>query len=276
MLIDFDHHTHTIYSTHSDPDMTVENNLAAAAEAGLRRHVILEHVPEIGQNRPTVESWYRGKDERPQLDAIARDLKNLRPAERYPQLTVLRGVELDADPITLDGSAMLGDLSGIDVVLGSTHVFPGGAAFWFDKVSLPPDAAMRVALQWRDWAIRFMASGVVDVMSHPGDLVGARQLVPPFNTHETLQFFRPLLEALGEHGVAFELNELLASKFPPAYRNGYVELVRQARQVGLKFSVGSDAHAPAQIGQYAWVLDLIDQAGLEPGDFWKPESKQGG
>ena len=276
MLVDFDHHTHTLYSTHSDPDMTVANNLAAAAEAGLRRHVILEHVPEIGPARPTVESWYRAKNERPQLDAIARDLKNLRHAERYPQLTVLRGVELDADPITLDGSAMLDDLSNLDVVLGSTHVFPGGAAFWYDKISLPPDAAQRVALQWRDWTIRFMASGVVDVMSHPGDLVGARQLVPPFHAHETLQFFLPILEALGQHSVAFELNELLAAKLPPTYRNGYVELVRLAHQVGLKFSVGSDAHAPAQIGQYAWVLSLIEQAGLQPDDFWTPELKREG
>jgi HisJ family histidinol phosphate phosphatase len=272
MLLDFDHHSHTPYSRHSHPEMTVANSLAAAASKNLKRHVILEHVPEIGSSeRGTPELWYTGKNERWQLDAIAKDLSDLTPGLNYPDLKVLRGVEVDADPFKLDGSCMLEDFTGLDVVLGSTHLFPGGTAFWFEKVVLPPEQARRVAQNWRDWAVRFVRAGQIDVLSHPGDLVGARQLVPPFNSPETLELFEPLLKAMAESHVAFELNESLGAKLAPPYRAGYPALVRLAKQVGCRFSVGSDAHAPQNIGRYEWVHLLIREASLTESNLWVPE-----
>lgn len=271
MELTWDHHSHTIYSKHAHPEMTVANNVAAAAARGLTRHVVLEHVPEIGTaERGTPELWYQGKNERWQLDTIAKDLAALEPAKKYPGLKLLRGVEVDADPFKLDGSAMLDDFSGIDIVVGSTHVFPGGAAFWFEKVMLPPEQAYRVAHQWRAWVIRFIQAGQIDVMAHPGDMVGARQLIPPFHTPDALAFFQPLLDALAESEVAFELNELLGTKLAPPYRDSYVALVQLAKQAGCKFSVCSDAHSPQNVGKYQWVPHLIKECGLTQGDFWVP------
>ncbi|MCW8129301.1 MAG: hypothetical protein KIS92_02865 [Planctomycetota bacterium] len=273
MQLTWDHHTHTIYCRHAHPEMTVERNLAAAAAKGLTRHVILEHVPEIGTaDHGTPELWYKAKNERWQLNVIANDLAAIDPAAKYPNLKLLRGVEVDADPFTMDGSAMLEDFSGIDVVVGSTHLFPGGTAFWFEKVVLPPEQARRVAVQWRDWAVRFIRAGQIDVLAHPGDLAGARQLVPPFHVPETLALFTPILEALAECGVAFELNELLGTKLPPPYKASYVELVKRAKQVGCTFSVASDAHSPVNVGRYEWVPLLIKESGIGPADLWEPES----
>lgn len=269
-LLDWDFHTHTIYSKHAHPEMTVANSLAAASAAGLKRLVILEHVPEISVDRNTVAQWKKGRDERAQLDAIAEDLKEIEAS--FPSVKVLRGVELDADPLALDGSAMLKDLSGIDIVLGSTHVFPGGAAFWFDKVTLPPERGWEIAQEWAAWTERFVRSGVPHVLSHPGDLVAARQLVPPFDEERTLELFDPLLAAMAECGVAFELNELLGAKLPPDHRDSYPALVRRARGHRLKFSIGSDAHSPAGIGKFNWVIALIEAAGVTSGDLWQPKS----
>lgn len=268
MLLDHDHHTHTIYSKHSDPRMTVENSLAAAEAAGVRRIVVLEHVPEISAERATIGQWRKGRNQRPQLDDIAADLDVETP--RHPALTVLRGVEVDADPFALDGSAMLDEFSGLDVIIGSTHVLPGGEAFWFDRVSLSPDRAEEVACEWFAWAERFVRSGLIHVLAHPGDLIGARQLVPTFDQPEVLDAFDPILRAMADGKVAFELNELLGSKLPPPYRAAYPALVRRARSFGLKFSVSSDAHRPEIVGKYNWVRELIDGAGLTVSDLWTP------
>lgn len=274
MQLTWDHHSHTIYSKHAHPEMTVENNLAAAVARGLTRHVILEHVPEIGTaERGTPELWYQGRNERWQLDTIAKELAALEAAGKHAGVQVLRGVEVDADPFKLDGSAMLADFSGIDVVLGSTHVFPGGTAFWFEKVVLTAEQAHRVAHEWRAWAERFIRARQIHVLSHPGDLLGARQLVPPFDHPDTLAFFVPLLEALAECGVAFELNELLGSKLVGPYRNGYPELVKLAKRLGCRFSIASDAHSPQNVGKYDWVYYLIKEAGVTEQDFWVPSKR---
>jgi HisJ family histidinol phosphate phosphatase len=270
-MFDIDQHTHTIYSKHSDARMTVANSLAAAARAGLRRYVVLEHVPEISRARPTIQEWAKGRNERVQLDQIAEDLKLEAP--KYPGMQILRGVEVDADPFALDGTSMLDDYSGIDVVVGSTHIFPGGEAFWFEPIQLPPEAAMRVARTWLEWAVKFVRSGRVDILAHPADLVGARNLVPPFEHHSMIGFFDPLLIAMKECGVAFELNELLSSKLTLAHRVTYPVLVKRAKALGLKFSLCTDAHAPDKVGKYQWVRELVAGAGITEADLWQPRVK---
>ncbi|GMV80356.1 MAG: hypothetical protein AMXMBFR7_15400 [Planctomycetota bacterium] len=267
-LLDWDFHTHTVYSRHAHPDMSVLGSLRAAAAAGMKRYVILEHVPEISTRRATMQFWKHGRNERDQLDAIAADLEIHR--SNFPQIQILRGVEVDADPFNLDGSAMLDDFSGIDVVVGSTHVFPGGEAFWFDRVRLPPDAGLRVAHQWREWVVRFIRAGQIHVLAHPGDLLGARQLIPPFNAPEIAGFFDPVFEAMADQGVAFELNELLQRKIGPAYRESYPDLIKHARSFGVQFSLGSDAHRTDDVGRYEWVYDLIAASGLTAADWWNP------
>ncbi|MCZ7646268.1 MAG: hypothetical protein M5U26_13460 [Planctomycetota bacterium] len=181
-------------------------------------------------------------------------------------------MELDADPFLLDGSSMLDDVSGLDVVVGSTHVFPGGSAFWFDRVRLPEETARRVAKEWREWTIKFVRSGKIHVLAHPGDLVAARRLLPPFDEPEVLDFFDPLFEAMAEVGVAFELNELLSRKLPVGHFDSYPALVRRAHSHGLLFSLGSDAHRPEDVAQYEWLPALVDAVGLTTSDLWYPEA----
>ncbi|MCZ7646267.1 MAG: hypothetical protein M5U26_13455 [Planctomycetota bacterium] len=78
-FFDHDYHTHTIYSRHAHPDMTVVRSLQAAAAARLKSYVVLEHVPEISGRRNTINLWRHGKNEREQLDLIARDLEEAAP-----------------------------------------------------------------------------------------------------------------------------------------------------------------------------------------------------
>jgi histidinol phosphatase-like PHP family hydrolase len=268
MELTADYHIHTVYAKHSDADLTVENILKAAAAAGLRQIVILEHHPIIETGRPAVELWAARRHDRSALDAIARDLGQWAP--RVPEVRVWRGVEVDADPLALDGSTMLDDFAGLDVVFGSTHVFPGGGAFWFEPVQLMPDRAYDLALRWRQWAVDFVNTGRLHVLAHPGDLAGVRGLVAPFDDPQTQEFFEPLLDAMAARSVAFELNELLGGKLSAPYRDTYAALVRQARRKGLRFAPGSDAHRVDGIGKFSWVRELIAEARLTAADLWTP------
>ena len=127
LLPAYDLHVHTVYSGHSSPAATVTNMVAAAAENGVEVVAVSEHVPTVV---PDIERWRAAKGDRSVIDAIAADLADIEPPEGAPRL--LLGAEIDADPYSLDGSLMLEDLSRIGYVLASTHLFPGGEAFWFD------------------------------------------------------------------------------------------------------------------------------------------------
>jgi HisJ family histidinol phosphate phosphatase len=268
MRLDADHHVHTIYSQHSDAEMTVERIVATAAGLGLRRIVILEHIPTIGAPGLTLEAWKEGRNRRESLDRIAADLEQV--AGRFPAVRVLRGAEVDADPLSLDGAMMLADLSGVDVVLGATHLLPGATAFWYERRVPPREEAGALAQVWREWMLKFVRRGRLHALAHPGDIVGVGQLLPPFDDARTIEFFEPLLEAMREQDVAFELNESLGGKLPPPYREAYPALVLCAREAGLKFAVSSDAHQADKIGRFAWVPHLIEQAGLCEEDLWTP------
>lgn len=272
MRFDFDFHLHTVYAKHADSRMTVAEILDFAEAAGLHRIVILEHVPEISRDRNVISRWKTGRNDRRSLELIAEDLRAAEP--RHPNLEVLRAAEVDADPFSLDGGLMLEDLSGLDLVLGSTHVYPGGEAFWFDRLTLPPAAAAAVARNWMGWAVRVVRNKRIHILAHPGDLVAAPALIPPFDFPETAEFFAPLIQALAETKVAFELNELLGQKLGDPYRETYHLLVRQAKAAGVKFSLGSDAHHPEGIGNFAWVRSLIFDADLGEEDFLIPPSRR--
>jgi HisJ family histidinol phosphate phosphatase len=268
MKFDSDLHIHTVYARHSGSDMTVPNVLNAAASAGLRRVVVLEHFPEIGPSRPNLAAWRAGREDRSALEAIKQQVRE--SAGDFPLLEVLTGVEVDADPFAMDGSAMLDDSEGLDVVIGATHIFPGGTAFWYDPVTVAPDKGWELAHRWRQWVLAFLRAGRLDVLAHPGDLVAAGQLVPPFDAPETLDFFEPILETMAENKVAFELNELLARKLAPAYRETYPLLVNLARDQGLLFSICSDAHFLSEVGRFAWVRELVSECGLTERHLWQP------
>jgi HisJ family histidinol phosphate phosphatase len=272
MQLDFDHHIHTVYSQHAHEEMVVARILPAAVAAGLKRIVVLEHIPTIGAPGLTLSGWREGRNHRESLDRIAAELREVEG--RYPSLQVLRGAEVDGDPLRLDGSLMLEDLSGLDVVLGATHVFPGATGFWYEKCQLAPEKARELANTWREWLLKLLRGGRWDVLAHPGDLVAVARLLPPYDRPETQEFFAPVLRTMREQHVAFELNELLGSKLPPSYREAYPALVRAAREAGLEFSVSSDAHQPDRIGHFVWVRELIEECGVTEKEFWVPKGSR--
>jgi len=268
MTPDFDYHIHTVYSGHSGPEMFVPAVMARCAELGLKRVLVLEHAPAMaGTAEVGVDEWFAGRDDRTATEAIRAEVGPRRA--QYPGTEFLVGAEVDADPERLDGSLMLRDLSGLDAVLASTHLLPGAAGFWFDPPEL--SAAERAPLleRWLAWLERIAANPDVDVLAHPGAELHSCGLTDEFGA-DFRAAFRPVLETMARAGTAFELNETALRRFPPAALDGYVELVRLAREQSVRFSAGSDAHFGGQLGDWKLVPAAASRAGLVPEDFWHP------
>ena len=63
---------------------------------------------------------------------------------------------------------MLEDISGLDAVLASTHLLPGGEGFWFSPPEIPEDAKPELLDRWLAWIENLVANPDVNILAHPG------------------------------------------------------------------------------------------------------------
>lgn len=272
LAFDADLHVHTVYSGHSAPEMLVPAICERARALGFARVAILEHVPEISPaTAGRVDLWRARRGDRTAIDAILEDVERARP--HFPELEILTGAEIDADPDALDGSLMLEDRAGIDLVVASMHVLPGGRSFWFepDEVVLG-EMDETAAEAWFAWAERVVRVSRPDVLAHPGSPVVAHGW-PEALGEDVLARFDPLFEAMRETGCAFELNELITAKLRPVLSDGYARLLARAKERGVRFTAGSDAHRLDFVGEFAWAYEAAEAAGLEAEDFLAPQRR---
>ena len=93
-----------------------------AHKAGLKRIVILEHVPEMPRYTRRVARGEVHDVPRPQIDAIRDEIQAWK---RDSPVVLLLGAEVDANPTHRDGRLLLADLTDIDVVVASTLMSMG-------------------------------------------------------------------------------------------------------------------------------------------------------
>jgi len=268
--IDFDFHVHTIYSGHPGVDTLIPAVMARARELGLRSALILEHVPATMTDAVrTPAEWFSGRGERSAAEAILAELLPRR--EQFPEVRFAVGLEIDADPERMDGSLMLSDFTGLDAVLAATHMLPGGEAFWFNPPETPEEEKPELLERWLAWIENVAANPRVDVLVHPCAELHHCGLSGGFGPEVRAQF-EPVLAAMAEHECAFELNEAMLRRMKPQDLEGYAELVALARERGVRFSAGSDAHRGEHLGAFKRVPQLVARTGIEPEEFWHPEA----
>jgi HisJ family histidinol phosphate phosphatase len=264
-----DHHVHTLESGHSAPDMVMADVLRAAAEAGMERVAIVEHIPPV---QPDVHEAVIAGD--PVLTAVGDEvLATVRAAvdeAGAPEsLDVLVGAEIDADPHHRDGRLLYEPGAAASYVLGSTHYLPGGRGFWKVRKSWSDRERRRIFEEWVAWTAALAANPVVDVLGHTGALPAVNRIFDAFEGW-VLEGFERILAACAEHATAIELNELLAIKLDARQRETYPEVIRMARRHGVKLSPGSDAHSLGNVGRYDFARWLAAEAGIAPEDMYNP------
>jgi hypothetical protein len=90
------------------------------------------------------------------------------------------------------------------------------------------------------------------------------QLAAEYDALWTPERLTRIIDAAARRGVAIEIsNKLHLPK--PAF-------IKQAKKAGVKFTIGTNNVDP-KLGRIEYALQMIDECGLMPSDFWLPKTK---
>ncbi|GAC1327970.1 MAG: PHP domain-containing protein [Candidatus Dormibacteria bacterium] len=217
------------HTSNSDGKNTIEEMAAAAIARGYRYYNITDHSRSQGIITGIEAQAYPAQVER--VRAAAAILERAHPGFR-----LLCGVEVNILP---DGALDLPDeiLAEMDVVVASVH----------SNFRQPRDQiTARICIA--------AMSPHVDIIGHPtGRKVEARE---PYDVDLEL-----VMQAALEGHTALEIN---ASPSRLDLNDVYA---RRARERGLKLSIGSDAHRPAELDQVEFGIEVAQRAWLSPEDI---------
>ena len=234
-----DLHTHTALCKHASG--APEEYLAAGQKAGLAFWGVSDHFPAPAG----YDAEFRmAPDELPRYFGI---LKSLKQAAQGTDLQVLAAAEFDYVPGRMDEvfAALAPFRSEFDYLIGSVH-YVGDFAF-DDPDKLDEWPRYGVDAVWDGYLTDlkdFVELGGFNVMAH-SDLpkkFGFRHS----NPETVLARMTEIYERAAAKGICLELNtaglRVAAKEIYPA-----AELLRAAFRVGMKITLGSDAHKPEHI-----------------------------
>ncbi len=235
-----DCHVHTHCCGHASG--TVDQMVGAAVFAGITGLVFTEHLPlpdELDPDRhlsPCESSFAEYADA---VNAMASRVKGLE---------VVLGAEADWIPGHEDHAARVRAAAadaGVRVVLGSVHFLDGWA--FDDPANLSEWDTHDIDEVWeRYFSVWCDAArgGGFDVMAHP-DLVKKFGHRPSFDPHD---LYAESARAAAEGGVLIEVSTAGLRK-PVGELYPGQDLLVAFRHAGVSATIGSDAHAPSEVGR---------------------------
>jgi histidinol-phosphatase (PHP family) len=246
-----DLHVHTSRCGHATG--TLEEYVAAARSAGVETLGFCDHLPlPPGYPGGYSMTW----TELPEYVRDVADISAQARSDGGPE--ILLGVE--ADWIRGQEALVAGALERhpFDVVLGSVHFINDWA---FDDPELCDEyASWSADGLWDRYFSELSAaasSGMYDVMAHP-DLIKKFNCVPESDPRP---WYEAAASVFAERGVAIEVNTGGLRK-PCAEAYPSIGFLRACRGRGVPATIGSDAHAPGEVGYaYDAARDLLEQAG---------------
>lgn len=222
-----DFHTHT---THSHGTGSVEDNVRAALDRGLRAVAISDHGAG--------HIFYGIRD----MERYLHDIEDAR-AKYAGQIRVYSGYEGNLQSLRGALDVPVEFASSIDVPFFGYHkmVRYPAPSDWLHFML--PKSSSSSAVQKNTAAVADAFSGNrVLFVSHPGYGL-------PVNKTE-------LARLAAEKGVALEIN----AKHPEFTE----EELREAANMGVAFIIGSDAHSPGRVGDFRAAVDRAQAAGISP------------
>jgi putative hydrolase len=220
-----DLHSHSDWSDGGSP---IEEMAFTAIELGHEYLVLTDHSPRL-----TVANGL----------SVARLTRQLGVVEAVNEhlagsgFTLLKGIEVD---ILDDGGLDQTDemLARLDVRVASVH----------SKLKMDP-AQMTTRM------IGAIRNPRTNVLGHcTGRLVTGNRGVRPGSTFDA----RAVFEACAENDVAVEINSRPERRDPPT------KLLELARDIGCRFSIDSDSHAPGQLDFLDYGCERAEAAGIDP------------
>ncbi len=230
-LSDIHMHTHLCRHAKGEP----VDSARRAVELGLAEIGISEHCP-----MPS-----RFDQLRMQEKDFGRYLEMVEAARRaFPNLRILLGVEAEYIAGQEDEIRRFLGRANWDYVIGSVHYIgdwnfdaPEAVAVW-KKADLLEQWRLYFEL-WKKAA----ATGLYDTLGHP-DLVKKFGFVPRTPCED---LFRDALAEVARRGLAIEINTAGLRK-PVKEIYPSATFLRIAREMNIPITLGSDAHAPGEVG----------------------------
>src|SRR5271156_6170915 len=198
------------------------------------------------------------------LDGVNFDeIDKLRAAN--PDLKFLAGIELDNDPETgKTGRAWVEkNWDRLDFVLGSAHFLPprsqmlgrGPPKEGVGQRDMPKECAAYIAE-----LNGMLDRGGIDCLAHL-DLIKIHGVWHPEGG--LVPYFRPLLERIRRENLAIEISTAGWRK-PVGEQYPHADLIRAAQELGIPFTLASDAHSHAQLAEeYGRLAELLGQIGIK-------------
>ncbi|QCQ90944.1 PHP domain-containing protein [Rhodococcus sp. SGAir0479] len=185
---------------------------------------------------------------------------------RFPELTILTGVEFGQPHLYADNAAELVDLSAIDRVNGSLHTLKVGEDRYEPNTlyrQWHPDDVVNAYLD----EIPRMVSGAdeFEVFCHIDYAVRAWPTAAgPFDPRHFEERFRTAMKAIADSERALEINTRRLRPWIPQW---------WSEEGGRAVTFGSDAHVPEALADnFPEAVAMIEHHGFTPGrrpeDFW--------
>ena len=247
--LDFDLHIHTFHSPCGEKGMRPAAILRAAADRGITRIGITDHLYPFSD--PGM------------FDDVRSAIAELRPGTNAaPQVFLGCEAEIMAPGRTI-GSPELAERLDF-VMVAATHFQNAGLT------ELPPTKDERALAEYYLRMFEYAVSlPWADTLAHPF-LVVPDACSPRILDHIFDSDVLPLLELARENDVAMEISPRALFPWQAKFSLHLYEL---CKKVGLKFSLGSDAHSLERVGEVQVLRPLITRLGLTMKDFWLPQSK---
>lgn len=213
-----------VHSDWSDGGSAVDEMARAAQALGHEYMVLTDHSPRLTVARGLTPERLRKQIDL--IDALNRELAPFR---------ILKGIEVDINEDgTLDQQDEL--LAELDVVVGSVHSKLGGR--------MPAD-------EMTTRMVTALRNPFLDILGHctGRKVTGRGRAESPF-------------DAAAVFGIASELDKAIEINCRPERRDPPKRLIAVALEMGCRFSIDTDAHAPGQLGWQPYGCDRAAEMGV--------------
>jgi len=236
-LVDTHMHTQMAYCSEN---MDVEKMVGFASDFGLAGICITEHSGQLYFNR---EAYWKkhclreGMDSAQTEDNRMAEYRALK--ETFAADNVVFGLEADCD---YKGNLLIApeDHKHFTYIVGALHGLP--------RVLKEPEQAHLVYDDFLFMTEKTLQQNVVS-LAHPFRVFRRSHLPIPE------KLFLPVAKLLKQYDVACELN--FHTNLPP------VPFVKICLDMGLKFTFASDSHNLSELGDFAYHIDVLQQAGFD-------------
>lgn len=241
----------------------------AARNAGIDLVTVTCHIPmeweDFGQAgiRMPLEDLDSYVEMVGKAAAVAKDLG----------VEMLCGIEAEVFPDEIHMESMDTVLAAydFDFVLGSLHAQCRSYVGWLQRNKVKDDA-IKIDSYFRhlkDGA----QSGRYDSMSHP-DVIRTYGVVSQFNPAEHEEVIRDFLQAVVDGDMCMEVNTSGLTKGDFEVHPDPL-ILDWASEMGVKLTMGSDAHMPTSVGQYFDpVLTLLREKGFRDLHYFRGRERQ--